>query len=120
MPSGYQDNISVSPGVKKLLSPNLIEAIWNVYSEHPNLLPSLFDLDRGRGYQKVTHVCLLPWHWQVHRIVSLTIVEGLRLVLYREQDGSLTLRIRNRGLEEILAESKPDFVQGELFTDTET
>jgi len=111
-------NHKVSPGVRKLLSPQLIEEIWRIHSLHPDL-PAFFDLGRGRNStQKVSHFTLLPWHWKVHRIPCSSPVDGLRLALRMNDDGSLLLRIRNLGMEESLA-SGSGCVQGELFGGTD-
>lgn len=112
-------NRKVSPGVRKLLCHDLIEEIWRIHSQHPDL-PSFFDLDRGWGNQKVRHFCLVPWYLKVHRIACPYPVDDLRLVLRREEDGTLLLKIRNLGMEQNLASGDSGCVQGELFTDTDT
>lgn len=110
----------VSPGVSRLLCHDLIEEIWRIHSQSPDLLPCFFDLDRGRENQKVSHFCLVPWYWRVHRIPCHSPVEGLRLVLRRDDDGSLLLKIRNLAMEERLASGDSGCVQGELFAEADT
>lgn len=112
-------NRKASPGVRKLLCQDLIEEIWRIHSQRPDLLPSFFDLDRGRGTQKVSHFCLVPWYWRVHRIPCHSPVEGLRLALRKYDDGSLLLKIRNLGMEERLASGDSGCVQGQLFIDAD-
>lgn len=93
----------ISPGVRKLVPPELHAVIWQLYDDHP-VLPSFFDLDRGRPgtIQKITHFCLIPYHWQQTRVEHASPIDNVRLVLVKEED-TLLLRLRNRKLEEDLS-----------------
>lgn len=104
-----------SPGVQKLIPPDIQETIWNLYDQHPDLLPAFFDLAPGRKryVQAIFHFCLIPYYHNKVYIDHPAPVDDLRLVIRRYED-TLLLKIRNLGLEESLINQPVPPRQGEL------
>lgn len=106
---------AVSPGVARLIPPELQEFIWVIHEEIP-LLPSIFDLRKGKGRytQHVDHLCLLPYHDKRHTIEIAQPLNDLRITLLQTETGIL-MRLSNKQLEAEYSHQPTGPEQGELF-----
>lgn len=106
---------TVSPGVANLIPPELQEILWNLHQATP-LIPSIFDLRRGKGQhtQHIHHICLLPYYDKKHteQLAQLAL-NNIRITVLRTDNGWL-MRLSNRLLE-AQYEEMPGPEQGSLF-----
>lgn len=106
---------TVSPGVARLIPPDLQEIIWTIHAANP-LLPSIFELSKGRKHytQHINHLCLLPYYNQSHTVKFYQPLDNLRVTILMTGKG-LLMRLSNRKLEIELRQKLAGPEQGELF-----
>lgn len=104
---------TVSHGVELLIPEKLQAYLWRIY-EVDSTTPCFFDLKRGQGKhtQTVLQFYLEPYREYRYQMQIALPLKDLRLVIVKE-DNTLLLKIRNRNLEELLA-NRPIDPQGEL------
>lgn len=109
-------NKSVSPGVAHLVSPELQEILWALFEANP-LLPSVFDLRKGKGryMQSVNHMCL-PHYDQFHKITVSEPLDDIRITIL-QTDAGLLMRLSNKQLEADFSQRqfRSGAEQGKLF-----
>lgn len=113
-------NRSVSPGVTRLIPPELQEILWNLHQDQP-LLPSIFDLRKGQGRytQHINQICLLPYFYKHHTIELAQPLDNLRLTVLQTEAG-LLMRLSSKTLEAELSHQSNRLKQGEFNFEIES
>ena len=108
-------NRSISPGVARLIPADLQEILWSLYQDHP-LLPSVFDLRKGKGryMQSINHMCL-PDYDQWHKFSVSKPLDDIRVTILKTVTGQLMMRLSNKQLEAKYSKMSSGPEQGELF-----
>lgn len=109
---------TVSPGITRLIPPELQEILWSLHAAHP-LLPSIFNLRKGKGLytQHVDHLCLLPYYDKRHTVELPQPLHDIRITILQTDTG-LLMRLSNKALEAELSQQPPvpeRPEQGQLF-----
>lgn len=107
-------NRSISPGVARLIPADLQEILWSLHQDHP-LLPSVFDLRKGKGryMQSINHMCL-PDYDQWHKVSVSSPLDDIRVTILKTDSGQL-MRLSNKQLEAEFNQMSLKPEQGELF-----
>lgn len=108
-------NKSISPGVARLIPKKLQEILWNLFEDNP-LLPSVFDLRKGKGryLQSINHMCL-PDYDQWHKVSASNPIDDIRVTILKTDSGQLLMRLSNKKLEAEMSQLPSGPEQGELF-----
>lgn len=109
-------NRAVSPGISSLIPVELQEYIWAIHEQNP-LLPSIFELRKGKGRytQLINHLCLLPYYDKRHTVKLAEPLHDIRVTILSIESGKLLMRLSNKKLEKSIAEGNGEIRQGELF-----
>lgn len=109
-----QPSRTVSPGVSRLIPKELQDILWSLHEANP-LLPSIFELRKGRGtyIQSIRQICLIPYFNQIFS-VELSPLHDIRVTILQTDTG-LLMRLSNKKLEAELSRQLGESKQGELF-----
>lgn len=107
---------AVSPGASYLIPLELQEILWSLHQANP-LLPSIFEMRRGRGRytQQIYHICLLPYLNTRHTVeIAYQPLHDIRVTILQTENG-LLMRLSNKQLEAAYSQQQTGPEQGELF-----
>ncbi len=110
-----QPGRTVSPGVSRLIPKEPQDILWSLHEANP-LLPSIFELRKGRGtyIQSIRQICLIPYFNQIFSVELANPLHDIRVTILQTDTG-LLMRLSNKKLEAELSRHPRGPEQGELF-----